>query len=142
MLHSLRRIGAVAGKELRHLRRDELSRAMILGIPLVMTLLFGYAINHDVRHLPAAVVDQAETSGSRLLLAKIQASRVVDIVERFDSVEALETRLPRAGFPWGSSCPPISSAGFPGETDPSLSCSSMAATRSFNLPPDHCRCCL
>ena len=68
-------------------------RAMIFGIPLVMTLLFGYAINHDVRHLPAAVVDQAETSGSRLLLAKIQASRVVDIVERFDSVHALETAL-------------------------------------------------
>lgn len=93
MLHSLRRIGAVAGKELRHLRRDELSRAMIFGIPLVMTLLFGYAINHDVRHLPAAVVDQAETSGSRLLLAKIQASRVVDIVERFDSVEGLEAAI-------------------------------------------------
>jgi len=93
MMDSLRRIAAVAGKELRHLRRDELSRAMILGIPLVMTLLFGYAINHDVRHLPAAVVDQAETSGSRLLLAKIQASRVVDIVERFDSVDALEAAL-------------------------------------------------
>ncbi len=93
MLDSLRRIGAVAGKELLHLRRDELSRAMILGIPLVMTLLFGYAINHDVRHLPAAVVDQAETSGSRLLLAKIQATRVVDIVRRYDSVEAVERAL-------------------------------------------------
>ncbi len=90
---SLRRIGAVAGKELRHLRRDELSRAMILGIPLVMTLLFGYAINHDIRHLPAAVVDEAGTSGSRQLLAEIQASRVVDIIERQDSVAALERAL-------------------------------------------------
>jgi ABC-2 type transport system permease protein len=101
MPESLRRIGAVAAKELRHLRRDELSRAMILGIPLVMTLLFGYAINHDVRHLPAAVVDQAETSASRLLLAKIQASRVVDIVERYDSVAALEQSLAQGAISVG-----------------------------------------
>jgi ABC-2 type transport system permease protein len=106
MLSSLRRVGAVAGKELRHLRRDELSRAMIFGIPLVMTLLFGYAINHDVRHLPAAVVDEAETSSSRLLLAKIQASRVVDIVERFDSVEELETALAQGRISVGVYVPP------------------------------------
>jgi ABC-2 type transport system permease protein len=106
MLSSLRRVGAVAGKELRHLHRDELSRAMIFGIPLVMTLLFGYAINHDVRHLPAAVVDEAETSSSRLLLAKIQASRVVDIVERFDSVEELETALAQGRISVGVYVPP------------------------------------
>jgi ABC-2 type transport system permease protein len=93
MSASLRRILAVAGKELRHLRRDQLSRAMILGIPLVMTLLFGYAINHDVRHLPAGVVDLADTSSSRLLVAETQASRVVDIVERFNSTDALEQAL-------------------------------------------------
>ena len=93
MRDSLSRVGAVAGKELRHLRRDELSRAMILGIPLIMTLLFGYAINHDVRHLRAGVVDLAETSGSRLLIAETQASRVVDIVERYDSAVALETAM-------------------------------------------------
>lgn len=93
MRDSLSRIAAVAGKELRHLRRDKLSRAMILGIPLVMTLLFGYAINHDVRHLPAGVVDLAQTSGSRLLIAETQASRVVDVVARFDSVAMLENAL-------------------------------------------------
>ncbi len=95
MRDSLGRIAAVAGKELRHLRRDELSRAMILGIPLIMTLLFGYAINHDVRHLPAGVVDLAGTSASRLLIAEVQASRVVDVVERFDAVDALETAMAR-----------------------------------------------
>ncbi|MEJ2088359.1 MAG: ABC transporter permease [Gammaproteobacteria bacterium] len=89
------RIKAVAIKEFRHLRRDELSRAMILGIPLVMTLLFGYAINHDVRHLVAGVVDSADTSTSRLLVAKMQATRVVDVLHRFDSVVALESAMDR-----------------------------------------------
>jgi len=93
MIASLGRILAVAGKEFLHLRRDEISRAMILGIPLIMTLLFGYAINHDVRHLPAGVVDLTGTSASRLLIAEIQATRVVDITERFDSAGAMEQAL-------------------------------------------------
>lgn len=93
MRDSLGRIRAVAVKEFRHLQRDRLSRAMILGIPLVMTLLFGYAINHDVRHLRAGVVDEAQTSLSRQLLAGLQATRVVDIVLRFDDVAALTEAL-------------------------------------------------
>ncbi|HEY5645178.1 MAG TPA: ABC transporter permease, partial [Pseudomonadales bacterium] len=93
MRDALARIGAVAGKEFRHLRRDKLSRAMILGIPLVMTLLFGYAINHDVRHLQAGVVDEAQSSLSRQLLAGLQATRVVDIVQRFDHVGELRLAL-------------------------------------------------
>jgi ABC-2 type transport system permease protein len=79
---------------------------MILGIPLVMTLLFGYAINHDVRHLPAGVVDQAETSASRLLIAKTQATRVVDIVERFDSVSSMEEALTQGRISLGIFIPP------------------------------------
>lgn len=106
MLNSLQRTGAVAWKELRHLQRDELSRAMIIGIPLVMTLLFGYAINHDVRHLPAGVVDQADTSSSRLLIAKAQATRVVDINERYDSVPDMERALTRGAISVGIFVPP------------------------------------
>jgi ABC-2 type transport system permease protein len=96
----------VAAKEFRHLQRDQLSRAMILGIPLIMTVLFGYAINHDVRHLPAGVVDAADTSVSRLLLAKIQATRIVDIVDRFDSVESLEQAMARGAVSVGVFVPP------------------------------------
>lgn len=106
MLDSLLRIAAVARKELRHLQRDELSRAMIIGIPLIMTLLFGYAINHDVRHLPAGVVDRADTSTSRLLVAKAQATRVIDINERFNSVAELERALTRGDIRVGIYVPP------------------------------------
>lgn len=93
MVESLLRIGAVALKEFRHLQRDDLSKAMIFGIPLIMTIVFGYAINHDVRHLPAGVVDAADTSQSRLLLARAQATRVIDITRRFDSTEELEQAM-------------------------------------------------
>ena len=90
---SLARIAAVAAKEFRHLRRDRLSGAMIVGIPVVMTLLFGYAINTDVRDLPAAVADQAGTTASRALAAAVAASGVVRIVERVPDPATLERRL-------------------------------------------------
>lgn len=81
MRFSLGRIAAVAAKEFRHLQRDHLSGAMILGIPVVMTLLFGFAINTDVRDLPAAVADQANTAASRAVVAAVQASGVVSVQE-------------------------------------------------------------
>tara|TARA_Y100001933_G_scaffold192717_1_gene192273 strand:- start:1219 stop:2337 length:1119 start_codon:yes stop_codon:yes gene_type:complete len=95
---SLVRIAAVAAKEFRHLSRDRLSGAMILGIPLVMTLLFGYAINTDVRDLPAAVADQAGTTASRALAAGVEASGVVRIVDRVPDAAALERRLADGGI--------------------------------------------
>ena len=55
---SLRRLGSIVVKELRQLRRDRLTFAMIVGIPTMQLVLFGYAINLDVRHLTAAVLDQ------------------------------------------------------------------------------------
>lgn len=95
MSGSVNRIVAIALKELRHLSRDRLSGGMILGIPLIMTLLFGYAINHDVRHLKAAVVDDAGTSASRLLISKAQATSLIDVRYRFDSVTDLEVAMAR-----------------------------------------------
>ena len=56
---SLLRMGAILGKEVRQLSRDRLTAGMIVGIPLMQILLFGYAINLDVRHLRAGVADQA-----------------------------------------------------------------------------------
>jgi ABC-2 type transport system permease protein len=91
----LQRIVAVAGKEIRHLRRDRLTAGMIAGIPLMMTLLFGYAINQDVRHLKSAVADMAGTQRSRQLAADAQATQVIDIVRRAQSAAELEELLTR-----------------------------------------------
>jgi ABC-2 type transport system permease protein len=90
---SLRRVGAVARKELLHLRRDRLSGGMIAGIPVMMTLLFGYAINQDIRHLRAGVADLSGSQRGRWLAADAQATQVVDVVARAGSARELERML-------------------------------------------------
>ena len=76
---NLRRLGAIVLKELRQLRRDKLTFAMIAGIPLLELVLFGYAINMDVRGIEAAVLDQTNTAQSREAVAEIASSQVINI---------------------------------------------------------------
>lgn len=87
------RILAIATKEIRQLRRDRLTFGMIVGIPLLQMLLFGYAINFDVRGLSAAVVDEARTSMSRALVADMQASGVVRVRQYSRSAAELRRSL-------------------------------------------------
>jgi ABC-2 type transport system permease protein len=80
-------------KELRQLRRDRLTFAMIIGIPTMQLVLFGYAINLDVRHLQAAVFDAANTAQSREIVAAIEASGVVDFTHKALSAAEVESLL-------------------------------------------------
>ena len=89
----LTRIMAVTIKELQQLSRDKLTFGMIVGIPLMQMLLFGYAINFDVRGLRAAFVDEAGTSGSRALLADLEASGVVRFLAPSADVANLQRRM-------------------------------------------------
>ena len=90
---NLRRLWAIVIKELRQLRRDKLTFAMIVGIPTMQLLLFGYAINMDIRHLPAAVLDQARTAQSRELVAEIAQTQVLDFDYRLRTPQDLDTLL-------------------------------------------------
>ena len=87
---------AIAFKEVRQLRRDRLTLGMIIGIPLMQMLLFGYAINFDVRGLNAGVLDEANTSASRALVADLQASGVMKMVAHVRSSAELSREM-RAG---------------------------------------------
>src|SRR5512145_1195654 len=87
------RIAAVALKELRQLSRDRLSFGMIVGIPMMQMLLFGYAINFDVRDLRAAVVDEADTSLSRSFVAALEASAVVEFAAPSAGIPDLQRRM-------------------------------------------------
>ena len=78
---SLSRIFAVLAKEFRQLRRDRLTFAMILGIPIMQLLLFGYAINTDPKHLPTAVLVQDQGDFSRSVIASLENSQYFDIVQ-------------------------------------------------------------
>jgi ABC-2 type transport system permease protein len=104
-MRSLQRIAAVVVKELRQLRRDRLSVGMIVGMPVMQLLLFGYAINMDVRHLVAGVADQAATAASRQYVQDLAHSQVIELRYQEASAEALEDLVGPAklnGFGWTS----------------------------------------
>lgn len=92
---SLTRLLAIVVKELRQLRRDRLSFAMIIGIPTIQLLLFGFAINLDVRGLPAGVLDQAGTAQSRELIAGMQASGVIRLRHHARSPQEIDALMRR-----------------------------------------------
>jgi len=87
---SLARVAAVFRKELLQLRRDRLTFGMVIMIPLIQLILFGYAINTNVRHVPAGIVDHSESGLSRSLAQMVEATQVVDFVERFATVAEAE----------------------------------------------------
>jgi ABC-2 type transport system permease protein len=93
---SLRRIAAVAQKELRQLVRDRLSLAMIVGIPALQLVLFGYAINLDVRHVPTAVLDRSTSQLSRKLVGELEATQTFDVVREVRSEREAITLLERS----------------------------------------------
>jgi ABC-2 type transport system permease protein len=105
-MKSLSRLLAVTRKEVRQMRRDRLTFAMIFGIPLMQIILFGYAINTDVRNLRTAVTDAANTHLSRDFIARLNATQVTDVHDRVDTVEQLEQRLRSGEISVGIAIPP------------------------------------
>lgn len=95
-MKSLSRLGAIIKKEVRQLSRDKLTFGMVFGLPIIQILLFGYAINTDVRNIKSAVADQAGTHLSRQFVADLSQTQVVDVVAAADTAEELESLL-RAG---------------------------------------------
>ena len=77
---SARRMMAIMVKELRQMRRDRVTLAMIVGIPVMQLVLFGYAINFTLRDLDTAIADQAATAGSRALIMDMQNTGVINPV--------------------------------------------------------------
>ncbi len=104
-MKSLTRIFAVMRKEFLQMSRDRLTFGMIAGIPLIQLLLFGYAINTDVRNLSAAYVDEADTHISREFIADISASQVIVMGQRVASVSELEGLLDSGSISIGIAIP-------------------------------------
>ena len=76
---SFRRTRAMFVKELHHITRDSRSLGLALAMPVMMLLLYGYALSLDVDHIPALVYDQDGTSASRDLVRQFKGSRYFDI---------------------------------------------------------------
>jgi ABC-2 type transport system permease protein len=82
----------MAHKEMRQLVRDRLTLAMIVGIPSLQLMLFGYAINLDVRWIPTAVLDRTGSTLSRRLVGELAATQTFRL-ERSITTEAEGMRL-------------------------------------------------
>jgi ABC-2 type transport system permease protein len=86
MSFSLARLDAVVRKEFVQMRRDRLSFAMMVAVPLMQLVLFGYAINFDPRGLPTAVVSAEDTVLTRSLVMALQNSGYFKVTDRPASV--------------------------------------------------------
>jgi ABC-2 type transport system permease protein len=89
------RLRSIIWKEFIQMRRDRATLAMMLGIPVIQLLVFGFAIRMDVRHLPMAVYDESRTQESRELVQKLQATDnfvVARHVESYDQAIRLIDR--------------------------------------------------
>ncbi|WP_159016300.1 ABC transporter permease [Cognatiluteimonas profundi] len=102
---NLRRMLAVVVKELRQLRRDRVTLAMILGIPVMQLVLFGFAINLNLRGLPAAIADEAGTSASRAMVMDMLATGVIRPVAPARTPQDLMALLQRGTISIGVAIP-------------------------------------
>jgi ABC-2 type transport system permease protein len=76
---SLARVGAVMIKEAIQLRRDRLTFAMIIGVPIIQLVLFGYAINTDPKQLPTLVIAADQGPVARAIVTGMQNSGYFDV---------------------------------------------------------------
>ncbi|HWU50072.1 MAG TPA: ABC transporter permease [Asticcacaulis sp.] len=88
MLSSLRRVGAILLKEFIQMRRDRLTFAIMLIVPIVQLALFGFAINSDPRHLPTLLYLEDDSVYVRSLVAGMQNSTYFDIVGTVPTAES------------------------------------------------------
>jgi ABC-2 type transport system permease protein len=87
------RIGAITFKEFRQLSRDRLTFGMVVMIPLIQLLLFGFAINTNIRNINVGVLDEAQSTASRNIVESVLATQVVNLVETYTSIQQAEAAI-------------------------------------------------
>lgn len=95
---SFRRLKAVTKKELLHILRDPRSLVLALALPLVMLLLFGYALTLDVDRIPTYVYDQDHTPESRELIDQFRGSRSFQIREAVSNYGAINRGIDKSAI--------------------------------------------
>lgn len=100
------RIKALVWKEFLQLRRDRLTLAFTLGMPLMQLLIFGMAINYDVKHMPAVVLDESHSQESRSFVDGLVATQYFDVKLNVTSEQALRAAIDRGKAQVGVWFPP------------------------------------
>ncbi|MGH9201134.1 MAG: ABC transporter permease [Vicinamibacterales bacterium] len=91
----IRQVLAVGSKELRQIVRDRRTLVILLFVPAFFLLLYGYALNFDIRHLRLAVQDRDRSTASRELVSSFANSGYFDFVGQVDSDAELERLIDR-----------------------------------------------
>jgi len=99
------RVLAVMIKEIKQLTRDKVTYAMMLGIPVLQLLLFGYAINAEPRHLPTAVLVQENSVFARSIVSGLEHSAFFDLVAQARSPAELDEMIRRGDVQFAVTVP-------------------------------------
>lgn len=92
---ALNGFGSIAAKEMLHLRRDPATLVIALLIPLIQLVLFGYAIDFDVRHISTVVVDLDRSRESRAYVAALRNTQYVAVTGYLPTPDQAEGALRR-----------------------------------------------
>jgi ABC-2 type transport system permease protein len=103
---SYRRLRAVCVKELHHITRDARSLGMALAVPVMMLLLFGFALSLDVDRIPTLIYDQDGTAASRDLIRQFTASRFFDVRGMAADYRTIERQIDRSRIMMAIVIPP------------------------------------
>ncbi|MCD6674299.1 MAG: ABC transporter permease [Burkholderiaceae bacterium] len=102
---SPRRWWGIVVKEFTQLQRDRLTFGMIVGIPVLQLLLFGFAINTDPRHLPTAVLSLDQSVWSRSIVAGVQNTGYFEVVAVARSTDEIDDMLARGDVQFAVTIP-------------------------------------
>ena len=86
---------AFVKKEFYHIFRDGRTMLILLGMPIVQILLFGFAINMDVQHIPTAVFDPSHDAASQQIIRRVTANPYFDMREEAASIDEIQDLLRR-----------------------------------------------
>jgi ABC-2 type transport system permease protein len=91
----VKRFGPMFRKEFIQMRRDRLTLGIMVGVPVIQLLLFGFAIQTDVRHIPTVVLDDSRTPDSRTVIAAFENTGNFRILAHVDGRDALDAWIAR-----------------------------------------------
>src|ERR1039457_1698758 len=90
---NLQRFWAIVMKEFIQMRRDRLTFGMMVGIPMIQLILFGYAINSNPKHLPTAIYAADNSPFSRTIIWSLRNSSYFDLTREAHSAAEIQKML-------------------------------------------------
>lgn len=105
-MFSIARWWAMVRKEFLQLRRDRISLAMVIGIPLLQLILFGYAINTDPKQMATAVISADHSEFTRSFVSAMQQSDYFRVMDKWTDEESARAALRRGEAMFVLNIPP------------------------------------